>query len=449
MILLFIIVWFFFNNYSKCFNIKKYQNYGSIISHSNNNSNTFKKKNYHLSYNFNFFIKNKAICLKEKENLFDEFYVYHTPVLLNEVIQIFKNDQINEQTGTRVIEKNINTSSHVGTASSNLNDLKKKNATDLLNLNIPLLPKETIPNKIEQSEYYIDATLGGGNHTFEILKQIPNCKVIAIDKDIESIYYSKLKLQSYIDKNRLNLIHGDYRDILHLLHNNGLPLFNNYSGILIDLGVSTHQLKCSKRGFSYKYNGILNMNMNKYTAQEYIYSNSDNIKKTYIKKNAEKNNIHTILNTYSLKKLKYIIETFGQEKKALKIAKKIIQWRKNNKKIITTYDLKDIILSTCKKNYKANNKVLSRVFQSFRIYINDELKALKELLLSTPKLLKQGKKLIVISYHSLEYEYIQKFVQNKTNIWTTIKDNPITPNENEIKLNTSARSAKMYVFQKK
>ncbi|CRH02794.1 S-adenosyl-methyltransferase, putative [Plasmodium relictum] len=460
-----------FNNY-KCFKVKNWKNNNKPFY-----LNYLIKKNIVLyrgnKINHSFFSLRNNSREQNESDIFDKSYVYHTPVLLNEVIQYINNNELHNE-----INENINNSdnsdlkltlnaSNKNTTIPNINksfDKQKfslyeskcingvkmqtfKNDNSIKSFN--LSKKLKITNDGKEINYYIDATLGGGGHTLEILKKIKNSKVIAIDKDIESIYYNKLKLKNYIDQNKLILIHGDYRDILHLLNYNSLPL-SNYSGVLIDLGVSSHQLKSNKRGFSYKYNGILDMNMNKYTEKEFMnsyFSNSNGIIPNNNSGNLN-NKIHRILNTYSLKKLKYIIEMFGEEKKALKIAKKIVQWRKNNGKITTTYDLKHIILLTCKKNYKSNNKVLSRVFQSFRIYINDELKALKELLISAHKILKPGKRLITISYHSLEKKCIEKNVEKKKELWIKINKNAITPSENEIKLNNSSRSAKMFVFEK-
>ncbi|CRG97004.1 S-adenosyl-methyltransferase, putative [Plasmodium gallinaceum] len=461
------------NNY-KCYKIKNWKNYCEPF-HLN-----YLVKKSKVSYKSNkftnsFFSLRNNVREENESNIYDKSYVYHTPVLLSEVIQYINNkeecNKLNECiNNSDKIELKLNSSpSNKNITNLNINkrcidkekcflyeskDLKgmeKKNLRNYDSIKSFHISKEQKnTNGGEENNYYIDATLGGGGHTLEILKKIENSKVIAIDKDIESIYYNKLKLKNYIDKNRLFLIHGDYRNILHLLNYNSLPL-SNYSGILIDLGVSSHQLKSIRRGFSYKYNGILDMNMNKYTEEEFVNSYFSNKNYSTISNNSDNinNKIHNILNTYSLKKLKFIIETFGEEKKALKIAKKIVQWRKNNGKIVTTYDLKHIVLLTCKKNYKSNNKVLSRVFQSFRIYINDELKALKEFLISAHKILKPTKRLITISYHSLEHMCIEKFVERKKKLWIKINKNAITPSENEIKLNNSSRSAKMFVFEKR
>ncbi|SOV79443.1 S-adenosyl-methyltransferase, putative [Plasmodium sp. gorilla clade G3] len=438
----------------------------------------------------------------EETNKFDDTYIYHTPVLLTEVIYYMMKDEenssvssfdqnLNDNKDTKcdsntintindnsinsskcqgsILEKtwchlnnNMNTSSTNIKNSSSLYEKKKKECIEesiekpnSKSANNLCKNSYTTNHNNEQVNYYIDATLGGGGHTLEILNKISNCKIIGIDKDIEALYYNKIKLKTYINNNKLKLIHGDYGNILHLLHLHSLPIFNYYNGILIDLGVSSHQLKCSDRGFSYKYNGILDMNMNKYTESQYLsklYRNDNehindinDIKK---KKKNSYNKLHNILNTYSLKKLKFIIDTYGEEKKALKIAKKIIQWRKENGNILTTFQLKNIILSTCKQNYKSNNKVLSRVFQAFRIYINQELKALKQLLISSHKLLKTGKKLIVITYHSLEKKCVELFIEKNKQKWTKIHQNAIIPSDEEIKLNKSARSAKMFIYKK-
>ncbi|CXJ26004.1 S-adenosyl-methyltransferase, putative [Plasmodium berghei] len=468
-------------DFKKCFKINNSNNiqfvgnfvYSPRCNNVLKRNRTKKKENYI----FDFSLKEKETN-KNETNIFDDSYIYHTPVLVNEVIQILDTTLLTSQSDKIINNLNTNKDDISSNNTSTLiwnkeNDLKFnnekiENVYDRNNDKLKFYNNINYDKNIllcKEDEYLIDATLGGGGHTLEILKKFTNLKVISIDKDIEAIYYNKYKLKSYINKNRLKIIHGNYKDILFLLNYYSLPLFNTYSAILADLGLSTHQIKSSKRGFSYKYNDILDMNMNKYTEKEYIkdhinkelkqdskikelYMTSESHDNNIYHKNYDSKKIHDILNTYNLKKLKYIIQKFGEEKKAFKIAKKIIEWRKKNGEIITTFDLKNIILSTCKNNYKSNNKVLSRVFQSFRIYINSELLSLKNLLLSSHKILKQGGVLIVISYHSLENKYIDLFVKNKTKLWNQINIQPIVPTDQEIKLNKSSRSAKMFVFKK-
>ncbi|SBT82697.1 S-adenosyl-methyltransferase, putative [Plasmodium ovale] len=479
-----------FIHFSKCFKINSWKSSGHTPFCSLKRVSYFKELKCQNSYSPFCSLRNNVINSNGCD-VFDELYVYHTPVLLNEVVGILNSGNLPKQKNESSSSKDgndkqlsVNHTLNNGTAimddEERIIHRKKGNIMESAekahvkrsdNANVFFADnalssahgrKEGRAHDGGEMEYYIDATLGGGGHTMEMLRRISNCKIVAIDKDIESIYYNKLKLQRYVNKNKVILIHGDYRNILHLLDRHSLPLFNSYSGILIDLGVSSHQLKSRERGFSYKYNGVLDMNMDAYTKKEYAnmcrdnknrgncsHSDNDDPRDRCINMQTEKKRIHIVLNTYSFTKLKFIIETLGQEKKAFKIAKKIVQWRKQNGQITTTYELKDIILSTCKKNYKANNKVLSRVFQSFRIYINDELKALKELLLSSHKLLAQGKKLIVISYHSLENKCIEMFVQKRKDFWKQLNEKPITPSERELKVNNSSRSAKMFVFEKK
>ncbi|GAB69195.1 S-adenosyl-methyltransferase mraW [Plasmodium cynomolgi strain B] len=455
---------------------------------------------------------------QDEANILDSSYVYHTPVLVDEVVRYLRGDhsegnRIEERhsegnridefqseerhserhsgrhtdgvespgearppsffissRGERTEEKGEGTTLW-GKMKNGKNPNGRTQQRDAFTRPLSFTPLARLPPRQNTpAEYYIDATLGGGGHTLQILKNIaPTSKVIAIDKDIESIYYNKQKLQRYVDVNKLTMIHGDYRHIIHLLHRYGLPLFGSYSGILLDLGASTHQLRCGRRGFSYKYNGPLDMSMDRYTDEEYARmcresterggsgSNEDyqsnqanHIKQTYWEspKTEPQKRIGEILNTYSPQQLRFIMNTYGQEKKASRIAKKIVQWRKSNGIIKTTYQLRDIVLSTCKKNYKANQKVLSRVFQSFRIYINDEMKALKEFLLSSYKLLRARKRLVIISYHSLEYKCVEMFIHGRKHLWTKINDADITPSERELKVNKSARSAKMSVFEK-
>lgn len=489
-----------------CFKIKnfEYPNTHPVYRNCSIKKCNSLHKGYYNSRTYQ--IKKNVQEPNEQTNKFDDTYIYHTPVLLREVIYYMMKDEENSSVSS--FDQNMNDnrdtkcySNNINSINNNINSINCSNSSKSqgyilektwchLNNNMNrssrsikncsfLNEKKDIEyieecsenfnskntNNLcknsyttnynnEQVNYYIDATLGGGGHTLEILNKIPNCRIIGIDKDIEALYYNKIKLKRFVNNNKLKLIHGDYGNILHLLHLHSLPIFNYYSGILIDLGVSSHQLKCCDRGFSYKYNGILDMNMNKYTESQYLSklfrNDNEHINDINdIKKNPKNsyNKLHNILNTYSLKKLKFIIDTYGEEKKALKIAKKIIQWRKENGMILTTFQLKNIILSTCKQNYKSNNKVLSRVFQAFRIYINQELKTLKQLLISSHKLLKTGKKLIVITYHSLEKKCVELFIEKNKQKWTKLHQN-VMPSDEEIKLNKSARSAKMFIYKK-
>ncbi|EDL44176.1 S-adenosyl-methyltransferase mraW, putative [Plasmodium vivax] len=419
---------------------------------------------------------------QDEANILDSSYVYHTPVLADEVVRYLRGDPPGEDTTeegpveVHRAEEGHSEGHHAGghptdgvesqgerkNGKSPNGGTQQRGAftTPLSSTSLSRLP----PRENPPVEYFIDATLGGGGHTLEMLKKLaPTSKVIAIDKDIESIYYNQQKLQRYVDANKLTMIHGDYRYIIHLLHRYGLPLFGSYSGILLDLGASTHQLRCGRRGFSYKHNGLLDMSMDRYTDEEYARMCREGAERGgsgsnggFQVKQANRANPQTeppkrigeILNTYSPQQLRHIMHTYGQEKKASKIAKKIAQWRKSRGTITTTHQLRDIVLSTCKQNYKANQKVLSRVFQSFRIYVNDEMKALKEFLLSSYKLLRARKRLVVISYHSLEYQCVERFVHSRKNLWEKINDVDITPSEGELKANKSARSAKMSVFEK-
>lgn len=413
-----------------------------------------------LCFNRNIVLKN-AELKNTSSILFTDSYEYHKPVMLKEVIQFLGRNETSEvNTCKDKISEKDNSKDNLDQLDQK-SDVKpfrkclKRNDIAINEVDKTDETKNVANTKEEQTECFIDATLGGGGHTLEILKKIKNSKIVAIDKDIEALYYTKQKLHTYVKSNQLIMIHGDFRNVLHLLNKNSLPL-KNYSGMLIDLGVSLHQLKSYNRGFSYKYDGILNMNMDQYNEDDMQHSF---MKYKNVKHNAESSDakeskhqytkIHYVLNTFSAKKLQFIMESLGEEKKARKIAKKIVYWRKHNGTITTTMDLKNIVLLTCKNNYKANNKVLSRVFQAFRIYVNDELNALKELLLAAHKLLKPLGRLITISYHSLEDKCVTQTVLNKKDLWTQINKEVITPTAEEIKKNNSSRSAKMRVFEKK
>lgn len=305
-----------------CFKIKnfEYPNTHPVYRNCSIKKCNSLHKGYYNSRTYQ--IKKNVQEPNEQTNKFDDTYIYHTPVLLREVIYYMMKDEENSSVSS--FDQNMNDnrdtkcySNNINSINNNINSINCSNSSKSqgyilektwchLNNNMNrssrsikncsfLNEKKDIEyieecsenfnskntNNLcknsyttnynnEQVNYYIDATLGGGGHTLEILNKIPNCRIIGIDKDIEALYYNKIKLKRFINNNKLKLIHGDYGNILHLLHLHSLPIFNYYSGILIDLGVSSHQLKCCDRGFSYKYNGILDMNMNKYTESQYL-----------------------------------------------------------------------------------------------------------------------------------------------------------------------------------
>jgi len=279
------------------------------------------------------------------------------------------------------------------------------------------------------SGVYADATFGGGGHTAEILSRLSqNGRVLAFDRDSDAI-------ANRLDDPRLTLIRSDFRWIHnHVLHQG---YKEGIDGVLADLGVSSHQFDTAERGFSFRYEAPLDMRMN----QEAEFNAAD------------------IVNTYEQADLERILRLYGEVDNSRKIAQLICKARETSK-IETTTDLGKAIESALPKF--AEHKFLAKVYQALRIEVNQEMKSLEKFLSGAAKSLKPGGKLVVITYHSLEDRMVKNFIKagniegkvekdfygNATAPLKAVNRKPILPQENEISVNTRARSAKLRIAEK-
>ena len=297
-----------------------------------------------------------------------------------------------------------------------------------MNYHVPVLLNESISGlSIEPTGTYIDLTFGGGGHTKYILKLLEKKgKLFSFDTDTDSF-----KINAINGNNNFEFIDSNFRYFDLHLRQRGIK---KVDGIFADLGVSSHQIDVLSRGFSYKGKAELDMRMN-----------SNN------KKNAQ-----TILNDYDESDLDKVFYNYGDFKNSRLIAKNIVEYRKN-KKIKYNSDLIEILNNLFHKN--VNYKFLSRLFQSIRIEVNDEINALKEMLLKSKDFLKIKGRLVIISYHSIEDRIVKNFI-NKSNFDSTFKTDfygnkqiffksinkkPLVPSEKEIKINPRSRSAKLRI----
>lgn len=294
---------------------------------------------------------------------------------------------------------------------------------------IPVLLDEILSFLVkEKNGIYIDTTFGGGGHSLSLLNKLSNKgRVIAFDKDIYSIKNNKI-----IDA-RFNLIKTNYRFIKKKIK---LFNINKVSGILADLGISSHQINSPKRGFSIRYNSILDMRMD-----------------TYNKINAQH-----IINNYSYNELYNLLIRFGEVKNAKNISKLILKHRKK-KDIKYTFDLINLLNFF----YKKKNKFLSKIFKSIRIEVNDEINALKDLLKNSLSILKPGGRIAVISYHSIEDRIVKKFLKtgnfngivpydeygNNLSPLILLEPRIIFSSKKEKKENNRSRSAILRIAEKK
>jgi len=276
---------------------------------------------------------------------------------------------------------------------------------------------------------YVDLTFGGGGHSSLILKHLgEKGKLFAFDQD-EAAQKNALK------DSRFTLIPQNFRYLKNYLRVYGIT---KVDGILGDLGVSSHQFDEASRGFSIRFDSDLDMRMNQ--------QNPLSAKK--------------IVNEYDTNQLFKIFKEYGEVHNAFKLAKEICEYRIENE-IVTTGDLKKAIAS-CTPKFE-EHKYLARVFQALRIEVNQEMEALKECLTQCVEILDSGGRLVVISYHSLEDRLVKNLIKTgniegieekdiifgtSKKVFKNLSGKPIVPDENEIKNNTRARSAKLRVAEK-
>ena len=281
---------------------------------------------------------------------------------------------------------------------------------------------------IKKDGVYVNVTFGGGGHSREILNRLGGSgKLIAFDQDIDA-------KRNKIDDSRFILIEENFRYIGRFLKFYGV---NKVDGILADLGVSSHQFDEAERGFSIRFDGALDMRMNQ--------SSRVSAKK--------------IINTYSEEMLANILFMYGELRNAKVIARTIVEARIESE-IETSFQLRKILQKFLPK--AKEHKILAQIFQAIRIEVNEELEVLKEFLIQIPNLLNPEGRLSVISYHSLEDRLVKRFIRTglfegepekdffgNTNVPLQKLGKLITPNQEEVKKNNRARSAKLRVAKLK
>lgn len=301
---------------------------------------------------------------------------------------------------------------------------------------------------------YIDATLGYGGHAEEILKRLsPKGSLVGIDRDPEAVHHSGKRLQSYVDSNQLSPLISTFSNMSLILESHGLPL-EGYAGIIADLGISTHQLECAKRGFAYNTNGPLDMRMSNPLHDPF----NDRKPIDPIRSLEMSNTAYKVINKGREYDIAKIIREYGEESRAALIAKRIVENRQRNGSISTTQQLRDIVLSCLHGNHKDSIKVLSRVFQALRIYVNDEIEELHKFLQLAPYMLhKKHGRLVVISYHSLEDRIVKRAFSDLQSdsmsspditVFKVVTKKCVTPTEEENKANQKARSAKLRCLER-
>ena len=301
-----------------------------------------------------------------------------------------------------------------------------------------VLLKESVDYlEVKPDGIYVDATLGGGGHSYEILSRGAK-RVIGIDQDSEAIDAATKRLCEFRDK--VVTVNRNFSEIKSILDELGIEKID---GAVMDLGVSSYQLDNAERGFSYMHDAPLDMRMNRNTPKS----------------------AYDVVNTYSEQELMRIFYEYGEEKWSSRIAKFIVEKRKE-KEILTTYELSDIIKAAIPKAARMDGgHPAKRIFQAIRIEVNGELEILKQAICDFTDVLKPGGVLSIITFHSLEDRIVKKtFVElakgctcpksfpvcvcNKTPEIKILTSKPILPSERELDENSRSKSAKLRVAVK-
>ncbi|ARC54976.1 hypothetical protein AOQ88_01845 [Candidatus Riesia sp. GBBU] len=305
---------------------------------------------------------------------------------------------------------------------------------------IGVLLNESVENlNIKKYGYYIDGTFGQGNHSKLILSKLGKFgRLIAIDKDINAVKTGEKEIQDF----RFYIRHCSFSNLYKLVKKKKLR--KKIDGILLDLGISSSQIETSNRGFSFMKNGFLDMRIDQ-TSGISAY--------TWLKKAKESEIFH-------------VLKTYGEEKNSKKIARAIFNRNRslNNKNhIVNTKDLSDLI-KKINPFRKKDKHPATRSFQAIRIYINNELRELSNLLLRSLDILKENGRISIISFHSLENKTIKKSIlyknrksfyffksrkfQNEKHIFLLKQVKKIKPSKEEISRNPRSRSAILRVIEK-
>lgn len=295
---------------------------------------------------------------------------------------------------------------------------------------IPVLRNDCIRGLIiDPNGVYVDATFGGGGHSIEILKELSEGRLFAIDQDSEA----EPNVQNINDP-RLTFISGNFRHVKKYLKLYGVTKID---GLLADLGISSHQIDQPERGFSTRFEGDLDMRMD--NCMDLTAAN--------------------IINTYSQENLQRIFSEYGEVRNARTLAQTIVRERINHP-ILTTRDFRDILEKLVSNSRRF--KYFAQVFQALRIEVNDEINALKELLLQSGGLIKTGGRLVILSYHSLEDRLVKNYIL-KGNLegieqkdiygrsekpFTPVNRKPLRASEEELEFNPRAKSVKLRIAEK-
>ncbi len=315
----------------------------------------------------------------------------------------------------------------------------ESNSNDFRHYSVMLT--ETVDGlNVKPDGIYVDCTLGGGGHAFEVLSRMNNKgRYIGIDQDSDAIVAASRRLERFSE--RLTVIRSNYEDIAEVTERLGIKKVN---GILLDLGVSSWQLDSAERGFSYKQEAPLDMRMDQ------------RMNKT----------AYDIVNGYSKEELCRVIRDYGEDRFAGNIAKHITEAREE-RPIKTTTELAEIVKAAIPAKFRSGKgHPAKQTFQAIRIELNRELEVLENTLDTMVELLESEGRLCIITFHSLEDRIVKNAFRRFENPCTcppdfpvcicgaksrgkVITGKPIVPSEKEINENPRSKSAKLRIFEKK
>ena len=296
---------------------------------------------------------------------------------------------------------------------------------------VPVLLHECMDGlDISKEGVYVDVTFGGGGHSREILSRLgEDGRLYGFDQDADAEH-------NIPEDNRFTFVRSNFRYLYNFMRYHGEC--ENVDGLLADLGVSSHHFDDKDRGFSFRFDGLLDMRMNMRAGQTAA----------------------DIVNNYSAEELADVFYLYGELKVARKLAAVLVKAREE-KKIEKISDFLEVIKPFVGRDKE--KKFLAQAFQALRIEVNDEMRALKEMLRSTLRVLKPGGRLVVITYHSLEDRLVKNFLKtgnfegkseqdffgNVQSPFRLVNNKVIIPTDEEIERNPRSRSAKLRIAEKK
>lgn len=279
---------------------------------------------------------------------------------------------------------------------------------------VPVLSQEVVEGlAVHPGGHYLDATVGGGGHSRLILEAAPDAQLTAMDQDEDAMIAAKKQL-------------GEFSDRIEFIKSNFAAYKfppSTFSGIIADLGVSSHHLDTASRGFSFRSSAPLDMRMDR----------------------GQSLTAADVINDWDETELANIFFTYGEERLSRRIARRIVEKRPFH----TTTELSEAIAYSVPRQYRYGRiHPATRVFQALRIVVNDELKSLETFLEKAPEALLPGGRIVIISFHSLEDRLVKHSLRNSP-LLRVLTKKPITAKEDELANNPRSRSAKLRIAERK